>query len=113
MMDTPLNYNKRLICVDDEEGMLDTYSQVLGAQPDVFAEILDESRDADRNPAADCRPGGLKFFDIITAQSGEEAHAPITGRHLPAPRVLHQEPHPLPSGCRDAFGNAQFPCRSL
>ena len=56
MMDTPLNYNKRLICVDDEEGMLDTYSQVIGGVQDVFGEILDESRDADRDPAADCRP---------------------------------------------------------
>ena len=66
------NYNKRIICVDDEQEMLDSYRRVLGVdETDVFAEILQEA-----TPVATVQDR-LTEFDVVTVKSGEEALALI------------------------------------
>lgn len=73
-MHNDFKYNKRIICVDDEDVMLETYRRVLGAdESDVFAGILEESQPHDTPSAGDGQPGRLKDFEIIPARSGEEA----------------------------------------
>lgn len=69
-------YNKRIICVDDEEVMLDTYRSVLGGiESDVFAGILDDSPKG-RETYNQKQPfDKLTTFEIILAKSGEEALA--------------------------------------
>ena len=71
-MNNDSKYNKRIICVDDEDVMLETYSQVLGSNnADVFADILDDSKNEETDREICC--GSLRTFDLILAKSGEEA----------------------------------------
>ncbi len=84
------NYNKRIICVDDESVMLDTYQRVLGVdEKDIFAEILQDGKSVDNAQGTNPLRGRLTEFDIVTVESGEEALALIKdelakGRHFAA-----------------------------
>jgi diguanylate cyclase (GGDEF)-like protein len=73
-MHNEYKYNKRIICVDDEEVMLETYRQVLGGdESDIFEGILQDTPSNGSNSPTGRQPGRLQDFDIVLARSGEEA----------------------------------------
>ncbi len=62
--------NRSVICVDDEEGVLESYRRVLQADEDIFSGILDESE----GEGLQNETGACSFsFDLVLAKSGEEA----------------------------------------
>ncbi len=90
IMHNEYKYNKRIICVDDEEVMLETYRQVLGGdESDVFEGILQDTPSNGSNSPTGRQPGRLQDFDIVLARSGEDAlrcikDAQVSGKRFAA-----------------------------
>lgn len=71
-MPVKIKFNRSIICVDDEEGVLDSYRDVLLSDPgkDLFSEILDGESRRDGDSSSSDR---LVEYTLFLAESGEEA----------------------------------------
>ena len=70
---TPTQFNRSILCVDDEKGVLESYRDVLSpnAQKDLFTEILDDQQHhVDGDYFFNDSPMN---YNIFLAESGEEA----------------------------------------
>jgi signal transduction histidine kinase/AmiR/NasT family two-component response regulator len=67
-MSNELIFNNRIICVDDEQGILDEYKEVLSPEEDLFSDILDFDDFDDEESETPSQT-----YELTQASSGEEA----------------------------------------
>ncbi len=93
-------FNRSIICVDDEKGVLEAYRDVLSPDPreDLFAEILGDQKQKVEGDYF--FSDGVMNYNIFLAASGEEAVRIVEDDVVSSSRhVGHSEAH-LPLGCQ-------------
>jgi len=73
MLFTKLSPNRSVLCVDDEEGVLESYKEVLAPSEDLYSDILSSSEKGGEELLSATQDTKIDPYNLFLASSGEEA----------------------------------------